>query len=255
MAEWWKAPAIIHEYAPGQLVVREDLVDGGSKIRFLPYLVGPDSKRELVYGTPFCGGAQLALSVWGKRMGVPITLFVAKRKDLHWRQRAAFQNGAAIFQVPAGRMSVVQHRARKYAADRGGLFLPLGFDVKPATEPFVAFMRGVREQTGRVDRVWCATGSGMLARCLGEAFPDAEVHGVVVGLHSRNKAQAFPPNVILHECRYDFAEPCDIATPFPACRNYERKAFEIMAKEGRGRTLFWNVVGDAPLAEATSAAL
>jgi hypothetical protein len=110
-------------------VVREDLVAGGSKIRFLPHIVG--DAKEIVFGGPFCGGAPYALAVWGARMGAKITLFYAKRNELHWRQEAAFRLGAQIYQVPAGRMSVVQHRARKYAADHGALFLPLGFDLKP----------------------------------------------------------------------------------------------------------------------------
>lgn len=244
--EWWQASPVIEDHG-GVLVVREDLVAGGSKIRFLPHIVGDAS--EIVFGGPFCGGAPYALSVWGARKGVAITLFSAKRKDLHWRQKAAFRLGATLYQVPAGRMSVVQHRARTYAADKGALFLPLGFDLKHATEPFEAVMRRVRAEVGQMDEVWCATGSGMLARCLGRAFPDAAVKGVVVGLRSRNSAQAFPPNVELIDCPYDFAEPCRSRAPFPCCLNYDAKAWEqLQARRSAapGRTLFWSVLGDTP---------
>lgn len=242
MKPWWQAPAIIQQHN-GVLVVREDLVDGGSKIRFLPHLVS--GAREIVYGGPFCGGAPYALSVWGRKTGARISLFYAKRRDLHNRQKSAFRNGARIFQIPYGYMSNVQAKARAYAQAHGALFLPLGFDVKGASDPFVEFMRGVRAQVGLVDEVWCATGSGMLARCLGAAFPDAAVHGVVVGLKSRNQAQAFPPNVQLHDCRYAFAQPCRFPAPFPSCPNYDLKAWEmLLAKRNhRARTLFWNVLG------------
>lgn len=241
--EWYDAAPIIEEHG-GVRVVREDLLDGGSKIRFLPHIV--QGAREIVFGGPFCGGAPYALSVYGRRKGVKVTLFYAKRKEFHWRQKAAFRNGATIYQVPAGRMSVVQHRARTYAADAGALFLPLGFDIKHATEPFENVMRGVAAEVGPIDEIWCATGSGMLARCLGRAFPHAVVHGVIVGLRSRNKAQDFPPNVVLHDCPYDFAEPCFVPIPFAACTNYEAKAWEQMMAKGRGRRLFWNVLGNAP---------
>lgn len=244
-APWWMAPPIIEEHE-GVKVVREDLVAGGSKIRFLPHIVG--DAKEIVFGGPFCGGAPYALSVWGSRMGAKITLFYAKRRDLHWRQEAAFRLGADIYQVPAGRMSVVQHRARTYAADHDALFLPLGFDLKHATEPFVEVMRGVRDQVGPMDEVWCATGSGMLARCLAEAFPEARICGAVVGLKSRNGAQDFPPNVMLFQAPYEFAEPCRTVAPFPCCRNYDAKAWEFLSaapKDGT-RRLFWNVLGDQP---------
>lgn len=239
--EWYEAPPIIEEHE-GVLVAREDLLDGGSKIRFLPHIV--QGAREVVFGGPFCGGAPYALSVYGRRKGVAITLFYAKRKELHWRQTAALRNGATIYQVPAGRMSVVQHRARHYAADAGARFLPLGFDVKDAIAPFEAVMAAVRAQLGRVDQVWCATGSGMLARCLGRAFPDARVFGVTVGLASRNQRQVFPPNVELVPCPYDFAQVTPATAPFPSCGNYDRKAWEQLKARSSGRVLFWNVLGD-----------
>lgn len=248
---WWLASPIIERHGPA-LVVRDDLLAGGSKIRFLPHIVS--DAREIVFGGPFCGGAPYALAVYGARMNTKITLFYAKRKDLHWRQRVAFNLGANLYQVPAGRMTVVQKRARDYAAAHGALFLPLGFDIKHATEPFEAVMRGVRETVGHMDEVWCATGSGMLARCLGRAFPDAKVKGVVVGLRSRNQAQNFPPNVDLIECPYDFAEPCASAAPFDSCANYDAKAWEQMVARSRapsGKVLFWNVAGNrAPSIES-----
>lgn len=240
MAEWWQADPIIEKYGD-TLVVREDLVEGGSKIRFLPYLV--QDHKEIVFGGPFCGGAPYALSVWGRNKGVRITLFYAKRKELHRRQKAAFKNGAQIFQVPFGYMSNVQAKARKYAADHGALFLPLGFDVPNSHAPFVEFMRGVSASVGHIDQVWCATGSGMLARCLSEAFPDSEIHGTTVGLKSRYSKQDFKSNVILHDCNYDFADETRAIAPFPSCANYDRKAWEIMEREGRGTKLFWNVLG------------
>lgn len=243
MTEWWKAPPIIEDHG-GILVAREDLVPGGAKIRFLPYVVG--DATELIYGGPYCGGAAYALSEWGKRQGVKVTLFYAKRKAHHWRQIAAYRNGAVIYEVPNGYMTVVQARAREYAADHpGAKLLPLGFDVPEADSPFVTFLGGLRQQVGPVDQVWCATGSGMLARSLGRAFPDAQVKAVVVGLASRNEKQIMPPNVELIPCKWSFEQECDDPVPFPACKNYERKAWSVMKFRGEGRLLFFNVLGDS----------
>jgi len=239
--QWWDAEPIIEDHG-GVLVVRDDLLAGGSKVRFLPHIVG--DHKELVYGGPYCGGAPYALAVYGERMGVKITLFYAKRRELHWRQKAAFRAGAQLFQVPAGRINVVQARARAYCAATGAHMLPLGFDIKGATVAFETVMRGVRQSVGHVDEVWCAMGSGMLARCLGRAFPDSRIFGVAVGLASRHGSQEFPPNVSVVDCPYDFAEPCKTAAPFPTCLNYEAKAWEQMIPRRRGSALFWNVLGD-----------
>ena len=174
---WWQPKPIIEEHNRF-LVVRDDLVPGGSKMRFLPYLV--QDAKEVVFGGPFCGGAPYALSVWGGRTKTKVTLFYAKRNELHIRQKKALKNGATIYQVKYGRMSNVQAKARRYAKDKGALFLPLGFDVPEASNPFIQQMKLVRAMGGNVDQVWAATGSGMLARCLGKAFDPIPVHGVIV---------------------------------------------------------------------------
>jgi hypothetical protein len=222
-------------------VVRDDVLDGGSKTRFLGELVR--GAREVVFGGPFCGGAPLALSVLGKRLGFRVTLFYAKRKELHARQRAAILNGATIYQVPFGYMTNVQAKARAYAAQAGALFLPLGFDVPAAELPFLRAMLGVAERVGQPDEVWCAMGSGMLARCLGRAFPNSQIQAVAVGLQSRWEKQPMPPNVRVSSSGVPFSRESRDECPFPCCPNYDRKAWARCYELGRGNVLFWNVLG------------
>lgn len=228
----------------GILVVRDDLVEGGSKMRFLPQVVAGAS--EIVYGAPFCGGAPWALSVYGRRAGVRVTLFYARRDRARWhgRQRAAEANGATIVEVPYGYMTNVQAKARAYAESSGAVFLPLGFDVADARAPFVESMSRVRARVGDPDQVWCASGSGMLARCLGVAFPESEIRAVAVGLRSRWSAQTFPPNVSVVECPLPFERQTRDLAPFSSCGNYDRKAWAACVRDGMGRRLFWNVAGE-----------
>lgn len=238
---WIDQPVVLESYAPQITVVRDDLLEGGSKLRFLPFLV--EGAEEIVFGGPFCGGAPLALSVLGKHSGQKVTLFYAKRAQLHPRQARAEANGAKLVHVSPGYMTNVQAKARTYAERAGARFLPLGFDVPEAEDPFVEFMRSVKKQIRGADEVWCAAGSGMLARCLSRAFPDSEIHAVAVGLASRHEAQAFGKNVTMHECGYAFERETAFASPFPSCGNYDRKAWEICVQQAKGRALFWNVLG------------
>lgn len=221
-------------------VVRDDLLPGGSKTRFLPFLLG--DAEEIVFGGPFCGGAPVALATIGKQLGRKVTIFYAKRKKLHKRQLQVLGLGGTIYSVPFGYMSNVQAKARAYAASRGALFLPLGFDVPQAEAPFVAAMELVRKQVGNPDEIWCASGSGMLARCLGKAFPESQIRAVAVGLASRWKSQAMPGNVRIEPADVDFSVECQGSAPFPCCPNYDRKAW-VRCVNGKGRRLFWNVLG------------
>ncbi len=237
---WLDEPPVIQQI-DRLLVLRDDLLEGGSKLRFLPFLA--PGEHELVFGGPFCGGAPLALSVIGREQKRPVTLFYAARKELHARQQAAIANGAKIEWVRPGYMGVVQARAQKYAAEKGAQFLPLGFDVPLATEPFAEFMLELRKKVGDPPQIWCAAGSGMLARNIAKAFPSSEIRAVAVGLKSRHGKQDFPGNVRMERHDFDFARPVRAEAPFPSCPNYDRKAWQMAQRLAAPGSLFWNVLG------------
>lgn len=239
-ATWLDIPPVLERH--GEItVLRDDLLEGGTKLRFLPFLC--QGAGHVVYSGPFCGGAPLALSVYGKEAGVRVSLFYAARNALKPRQAKAKANGADLHLVPNGYTTVVQKRARDFADESGALFLPLGFDLPIVRDPFSGFIASVRRIVGDPPEVWCATGSGMLARWLGEGFPNSAVFGVAVGLPSRHTNQTYPPNVTLITPVLRFEQRAKAKPPFPACSHYEAKAWELCAARG-AQALFWNVMGD-----------
>jgi hypothetical protein len=181
--------------------------------------------------------------VIGREAHQRVTLFYAKRADLHPRQRAALRNGAQIYGVTPGYLTNVQAKARAYASATGARMLPLGFDRPEAEAPLSDALAAVRRRIGQPTQVWVAAGSGMLARCLGRAFPESQICAVAVGLASRHNAQAFGSNVRLIEYPLGFAREAPRAAPFPSCPNYDAKAWEMCARLARGSALFWNVMG------------
>jgi hypothetical protein len=240
----WEQPIGVTSH-DGFRVVRDDLLDGGTKIRFLPYVVG--DADHIVFGAPFAGGAPVALSVLGRETGKRITIFYAARKQLHPRMLRVRRNGARLELVSPGYMTVVQKRARDFAAENGALFLPLGFDTSAATAPFQEILSGLQQRIGQPDEIWCAAGSGMLARNLAIAFPSSSIRAVAVGLESRWSKQDLPPNCLIQSQPLPFDKPLRVASPIPVCHHYEAKAFAAMSREiqalpNRSR-LFWNVIG------------
>jgi len=237
---------MIIEKISGAFVLRDDRYEGGSKARFLPYLM--EGKAEVVYGSPVFGGAALAMSYVGKKMNIPVTIFYAKRKELHWMQKIVRNNGARIIEVPLGFMSNVQAKARAYCEKTGAWMFPLGFDLPEAREPFLSFIRSVKAALPSIDEVCCAAGSGMLSRCLAEVFSESQISAVAVGLKSRYEKQKFPPNLQLIPCPYRFEQECRIRPPFKSSANYDAKAWEYLMRKYRGeipqdhKVLFWNVL-------------
>ena len=93
------------------------------------------------------------------------------------------------------------------------------------------------------DEVWCASGSGVLARGLAAAWPNARRHAVQVGhvLSPRHVAGA-----TVHVYPTPFWRETRRKPPFPSDPTYDAKAWEVAtARKGAGRVVFWNVTGPA----------
>src|SRR5579884_823880 len=157
----------------GILVVRDDLFPGGTKARFLAVLF--DGAEEVVYASAAEGGAQTALATVAARLGKRATIFVAKRAQPHPRALMAKRLGAKVMQVSPGYLSTVQARAREYSRQVGARLAPFGVDTPEA----IAAIAGAARSIGiEPDEVWCASGSGVLARGLAAAWPKARRHVV-----------------------------------------------------------------------------
>jgi threonine dehydratase len=229
--------APILEVHRGITVVRDDLFPGGTKARFIGKLF--EGEREAVYASPPEGGAQTALAFTARAMGRRATIFVAQRATPHPRTLEAARLGAKVVPVSPGYLTVVQSRAREYCRNTGAFLIPFGADCPEAVEIIASAARTTGRQP---DEVWCAAGSGVLARGLALAWPKARRHVVQIGRELSPKDVA---GATIHVHPRKFGEKAMIAAPFPADPHYDAKAWEFcLAKRGGGNVLFWNV---APL--------
>jgi 1-aminocyclopropane-1-carboxylate deaminase/D-cysteine desulfhydrase-like pyridoxal-dependent ACC family enzyme len=224
----------------GILVVRDDLLPGGTKARFLPVLF--EDADEVVYASAAEGGAQTALATVAAQLGKRATIFVAKRAQPHPRALMAKRLGAKIMQVSPGYLSTVQARAREYSRQIGAKLLPFGVDMPEAVETIAGAARSVNIEP---DEVWCASGSGVLARALAKAWPKARRHVVQVG---RRLEPVEVAGATIHAYPLPFGREAKNKPPFPSDPHYDAKAWEECAvRKGPGRVLFWNVAGPAHL--------
>jgi hypothetical protein len=230
----------------GILVARDDLIGGGTKARYLAQLF--DGHEELVYATPAEGGAQTALAWCARELGKRATLLVAKRAQPHRRALLARSMGAKVLQVSPGYLTVVQARAQAYAAARGAFLVPFGADMPEAIDAIAsaavtAQLENMPDQAWSIDEVWCASGSGVLARGLAKAFPHARRHVVQVG---RELSPEDVAGATIHVAPRKFGQEASTRPPFPSDPHYDAKAWEICRREkGPGTVLFWNVTGPA----------
>tara|TARA_R110000824_G_scaffold49838_29_gene139758 strand:+ start:933 stop:1736 length:804 start_codon:yes stop_codon:yes gene_type:complete len=230
----------------GFIVVRDDLLGAGSKIRGVDYLIGHNSNtkdiEEWVFGScPANGYAQISLPVVCERYGKKAVLFMAERKreNLHEYQLRGLSLKAEYHWVPNGMLPVTQKRAKDYAAEHPDkrALLPLGLEHETVIGSFIKVARDLPIQP---KEVWTVGSSGTLNRSLQLAWPDAEVHVVSVG-HTMKEREI--GRAIYHRSELKFDKPVkpEDAPPFPCAPTYDAKAWKFMRELASPGALFWNV--------------
>ena len=240
MIDDWADPnpdPVIEEHE-GFLVVRDDLLGGGSKMRFADYLISSNTEvEEWVYGSsPATGYAQISLSCMCAKYGKKAVIFMAERSmdNLHDYQLRAIEEGAIMHWVPNGMLSVTEKRARDYVAEdsKTRRLLPIGFDDDTVVSSIISVSRSLPVDP---TEVWTVGSSGTLTRGLQLAWPNAKFHCVRVG-HSGSYGEAK-----IYKSEYAFNKPTKVLPPFPSAPTYDAKAWEFMLDHASPGALFWNV--------------
>jgi len=234
-------PPIVEEYE-GFQVVREDLINGSSKVRASDYLVSTlNGIDELVYGScPATGHAQIALSVLAKRYGKKAVVFMAERSldKLTKQQKHAIREGVDFRWVKMGMLNVTESHAKKYANENEEkrLLVPIGVDHPAVVAGYAVIARRMGIQP---KEVWTVGSSGTLTRGLQQGWPDADFHCVAVG-HKGDYGRAK-----VYQCPLTFPQNVkkEDAPPFPSVSNYDAKAWKYMREHASEGALFWNVSG------------
>ena len=231
-------PSPMIEEHEGIQVVRDDLLGGGSKIRFADYLVQSQPEiEEWVYGSsPATGYAQISLSYLCRKYGKKAVIFMAERAwdKLHDYQIEALKAGADMKWVPNGMLSVTEKRARDYVEQDPKVrrLLPIGFHHDTVIASIIRVALSIDIQP---NEVWTVGSSGTLTRGLQLAWPDADFHCVTVG-HKGDYGRAKT-----YRCEIPFNKPAKLIPPFPSAITYDAKAWEYIKQHASPGALFWNV--------------
>jgi hypothetical protein len=232
-----EVPGLRVDEIEGIRVVRDDLVLGGTKRRVLERLLAESEADHFVYASPAYGFAQIALAYAARAVGKRATVVVAGRKHHHPRTQMAIEAGAEIIEVAkGGYLSVVQKRARDFAAEAGAELLPFGLDSEGFIASLAELARSIEGPAPT--EIWSVAGSGVLTRALQRAWPGAAFHAVQIG----KKPDA--GHATLHVAPEKFEADAQEPPPFPSCGNYDAKAWRFIKEQASPGALFWNVGAD-----------
>lgn len=103
-----------------------------------------------------------------------------------------------------------------------------------------ALAAAARRTNRRPKEVWCAAGSGTLARALKKAWPNADVHAVCVG-HKLTPDEAGDSILHVHPLKFAQVPKKEDLPPYPSVPNYDAKTWAVACELGRDGALIWNV--------------
>jgi hypothetical protein len=226
-------PITIQKYK-NLLVLRDDLLKGGTKSIFMP-LIKEKGIKKYVYASPVEGGFQIALSKYFKKKAI---IFVAKRKKKHNNQIEVKKTGAKVIEIPYGYLSNIQSKAKEYCnKHKDCKYIQWG--GAPYIDAISKRTKQVLKKTGHLDEIWCAVGSGTLIQGIIKAVPKTtQVYGVQVGAKYKGKKY---PNLHILKYSKPFKYESKLELPFQSNSNYDKKVFEYALKNAKGKSLVWNV--------------
>ena len=227
---------VIKDY-DGVKVVRDDLIDGGTKRRaFYVYIKSKPDIEEFVYASPRQGYAQLSLAYACKDLGRMCTVTVPQGKR-YWLTDEAEELGCNIIEVPMGFLTNIQAKAKKYCLDNEAHLIPFGADhpiiINAMTQTALSLDVNPKE-------VWTVMSSGVLSRGLQAAWPNAIVYGVKIGHNTTIQEQG---RAMCLRSKYKFQQECKESErpPFPSSLTYDSKAWSFIKEKATKGALFWNV--------------
>jgi len=237
-----KLPLPIIEEFDGIRVVRDDLLEGGTKRRaFTQYVASLPDVEEFVYASPRQGYAQLSLAYACKDLDRKCTVTVPKGKR-YWLTDEAEELGANIIEVPMGYLTNIQHKARVYCEENEAHLIPFGGDHPIIIEAMcrAAMSLDSIKRFEHPKEVWTVMSSGVLSRGLQKAWPNAKFYGVQIG---HNTTEEEMGRAETFRSKYKFQQECkkDELPPFPSSLTYDSKAWMFIKEHATKGALFWNV--------------
>lgn len=229
---------ILIEKHKGVNVLRDDILNGGTKSILMPHIIGDD--EEYVYASAVYGGFQIALAMYCKSVNKKATIFCAKRGEMHPNTKKCLEYGANVIEVPFGYMSVLEKHSKDYCKLNNAKKLVFGANTMENKMLIGRRMQDVINELGKEpDEIWCAIGSGTLVESILLATQSAKVYGVQVGSEYKGSHERL--SVLKYPKSFDKSSKFNAG--FPSMPNYDLKAFEYCVKYKKGKdVLFWNVL-------------
>ena len=224
-------------------VVRDDMIELGSKCRFGDYLIKNCEYDTLVYVQPRFGFAGISLAYLAKKYNKKLVLFMPSSKEISEHQAVCIERGAIPKFYRIAAMPNLNRIAKKWAETNNAFFIPLGLVHPLVTASIVKTCDSIIKTWGHPKEVWVAISTGVLSRGLQIGFHKSTFHSVAVARNLKQGELGYS-EVYSHPKLFTQNVSKDWVPPFPSASNYDAKVWEYMKNSGSHGALMWNVAGN-----------
>lgn len=234
-----KPPTVtIHD---GVRVVRDDLI-AGTKARACDLLFSKITHDTIVYSQPRTGLAGVSMTSVAKHHNKNVVLFMPSSKQISLHQACCIERGAKVFFERIAAMPNLNLKAKTWAEKTGAFFVPLGLRHEYATAGIIHTALSIPEP----DEVYVAISTGVLARALQIAWPNAKFTCVAVARNLKS-GELGAASVISEPLDFTTPENVNNLPPFPTVPTYDGKVWKYIPKNSGKNVLMWNVGTDPVL--------
>lgn len=224
------------------LILRDDLLAGGTKVRALNSLIPRLTEQRIVYPASSQGAGAWALTEVCKRYGKEAVLFFDRSAVERWDPAVKLCSdlGATIqFSDTDGRQARSEAAFDYASKGRHQYYFPPGFDVPEFRSAMGQAFVDIIDVCDPPE-IWVSSSSGSITRSLQEAMPERK-HCVVIV--SDDKGVDVGRNAKVLHAREAFNEVAIDPPEYPSCEHYDAKVWHFLKKEAAYGALHINVAG------------
>lgn len=255
IGEWQDPyPAPVIEEWNDRYIVRDDLLEVGSKARFADHLVSMSESDTLVYpASPAQGYAQISLAFLCAKYNKKFVMWTPERRkeNLTKQQLKAVELGADMRMVKSySSYAPLRKAAREYVDTHPeACIVPEGLDCLSV---LASVVRVGRKIPFTPKEVWTIGSTGTLSRGLQLAWPDADFH--IVSAMGRKMEPGQNGRAKLYTTPWSYSQNVEKSgrPHFNSVLNYDAKAWPYFVKYSSKGALFWNVAGEVTTNKETN---
>lgn len=229
----------------GVKVVRDDVIVG-TKTRAGDLLAAKLKSDTIVYCQPRTGLAGVSIMDVARHHNKKVVLFMPSSKRVSLHQACCIEQGCIPKFERIAAMPNLNIMAKNWAMENRYSFIPLGLKHELATAAIIHSTLTIPEP----EEVWLAISTGVLARALQIAWPNAKFNCVAVARNLK-EGEAGRANIISEPLEFQISEKKDNLPPFPSVATYDAKVWKYIPKNSGKNILMWNVGTDPVLKDET----